>query len=143
MQRFEVQFPAIFIVFGNESKSCSKLVINQVAGALGISNQFYWLKSLMGTEFFSPCRPPSFWLWRRRRRRRMFQKVALNRLKIEQQVAQSQLLISYMSWFSMSKLLWVQSHFKSDFFSDNYLLNWTQHLSDSLKIAYKLSKACP
>ena len=49
MQRFEVQFPAIFIVFGNESKSCSKLVINQVAGALGISNQFYWLKSLMGT----------------------------------------------------------------------------------------------
>ena len=57
MQRFEVQFPAIFIVFGNESKSCSKLVINQVAGPLGILNQYYWLKSIMGTEFFPRVDP--------------------------------------------------------------------------------------
>ena len=83
IQCFEVQSRAIFIIFGSESKRCPKLAINQLTSALFISNQFYWLKSLMGMES-PPCRPPSYWLWRRRR---MFQKVALNRLKIEQQVA--------------------------------------------------------
>ena len=51
IQCFEVQSRAIFIIFGSESKRCPKLAINQLTSALFISNQFYWLKSLMGTEF--------------------------------------------------------------------------------------------
>ena len=50
IQRFEVQFRAIFIVFGSESKSCSKSALNWVASRFVISNHFYWLKSLMGAE---------------------------------------------------------------------------------------------
>ena len=119
MQRFEVQFPAIFIVFGNESKSCSKLVINQVAGALGISNQFYWLKSLMGTEFFSPCRPPSFWL-------RVKKKSGSQSCFYEPEIRKaSRHWISghrYTSFKCVSKLLWVWSDLKLDFFSEKNLL---------------------
>ena len=61
IQCFEVQSRAIFIIFGSESKRCPKLAINQLTSALFISNQFYWLKSLMGMES-PPCRPPSYWL---------------------------------------------------------------------------------
>ena len=57
MQRFEVQFPAIFIIFGSESKSRSKLATNQVASALGISTTFYWSKVLWERNFFPRVDP--------------------------------------------------------------------------------------
>ena len=57
MQRFEVQFPAIFIIFGSESKSRSKLATNQVASALGISTTFYWSKVLWERNFFPVSTP--------------------------------------------------------------------------------------
>ena len=53
IQRFEVQFRAIFIVFGSKSKSCSQSAINWVASGLVVCNQIYKLKSPMGTDFMS------------------------------------------------------------------------------------------
>ena len=43
----------------------------------------------------------------------------------------------------LTKVLWVYSHFKSDFFSKKKLLNSIQHTNQSLKINQKLAKDFP
>ena len=104
IQCFEVQSRAIFIIFGSESKSCPKLAINQLTSALFISNQFYWLKSLMGMES-PPCRPPSYWL-----AAAVVVSEPKSCFKSAENRAASSLGVGghrYTRWFSVSKLLWV------------------------------------
>ena len=115
---------------------------NQVASALVISNQFFRLKAppggLGGAEPPQRVDPLSSWLRRRRRRRRRAEQKSC--FDLADTFKTSSLWVGdhrYTSISCTSKLLWVQSHLKSDFFLLKKLLNAIQHFTNSMKITKK------
>ena len=85
---------------------------NQDETILVIQTHFHWVTSLTGVVFPPSCRPSSFRLGRRRRRRVGRKKVAQIWLKIGQRIAYGQALIASRVRKCASKLVWVQSDLK-------------------------------